>query len=115
MILPRGEALIAQHRKAGDYIMIEDAIPPGFSVVKRDGEYYSARYAKEYSQRQIYDDKAVFFIKGPAESAVIRYFLRADIPGSYAALPASACLMYYPDVSGSGSNDVLSVSTKEEK
>lgn len=113
--LVMAEIAVTKKNGAGDYIMIEDVIPPGFSVVKRDGEYYSARYAKEYAQRQIYDDKAVFFIKGPAESAVIRYFLRADIPGSYASLPASACLMYYPDVSGSGSNDVLTVSTKEEK
>ena len=109
------EIRVSKKSGSGDYIMIEDPIPPGFSVVKQDGEYYSARYAKEYSQRQVYDDRAVFFVKGPADSAVIRYFLRAEIPGSYSALPSSASLMYYPDMSGSGADDVLSVSKKGGK
>ena len=109
------EIRVLKSNGTGDYIMIEDPIPPGFSVVKRDGEYYSARYAKEYSQRQVYDDRAVFFIKGPADSAVIRYFLRAEIAGKYDSLPPSASLMYYPDVNGSGSDTALTVFKKEEK
>ena len=93
----------------GDYIMVEDAIPPGFSVVKQDGEYYSNSNAKEYSQRQVYDDRSVFFIKGPSSEAVIRYFLRADIPGVVKALPASASLMYYPEINGSSTDSQLTV------
>jgi uncharacterized protein YfaS (alpha-2-macroglobulin family) len=109
------EIYTSRKNGSGNYIMVEDPVPPGFSVVKMDGQYYSDRYAKEYSLKQVYDDRAVFFIKGPAESSVIRYFLRAEIPGKYSTLPSSVSLMYYPDVSGSGSDDVLTVTKKEEK
>ncbi|MGL4370067.1 MAG: alpha-2-macroglobulin family protein, partial [Spirochaetota bacterium] len=100
---------ISKRSGSGEYLMVEDAIPPGFSVVKQDGDYYSNAVAKEYSQRQVYDDRAAFFIRGPSSGAVVRYFLRADIPGSYKSLPAGVSLMYYPDVNGSTSDTHLEV------
>ena len=99
----------SKNEGTGDYLMVEDAIPPGFSAVKLDGQYYSTRYAKEYSSRQIYDDRTVFFQKGPVKDLVVRYFIRADIPGSYTAMPPSVSLMYFPDINGSGADNFLTV------
>jgi len=94
----------------GDYLMIEDALPAGFSVVRNDGEYYSDKYPKLYGEKQAYDDRTVFFVKGPVRETTIRYFVRAELPGKYRTMPASASLMYYPDKNGSSADAQISVS-----
>lgn len=98
---------IKKSGEPGRYIIAEDPLPPGFSVLRQDGEYYSEVNRKEYTDRQIFDDRTVFFLSRPAGEAVIRYFIRADMPGRYRVLPAAASLMYYPDVSGSGADATL--------
>lgn len=94
----------------GDYLMIEDPVPAGFSVVKNDGDYYSDKYPRLYGEKQAYDDRAVFFVKGPVRETTIRYFIRAELPGKYRILPASASQMYYPDKNGSSADAQISVS-----
>lgn len=97
-------------KKSGEparYIIAEDPLPPGFSVLRQDEEYYSDSQRREYADRQIFDDRTVFFISRPAGDAVIRYFIRADMPGRYRVLPAGASLMYYPDIRGSGADSSL--------
>ena len=49
------------------------------------------------------------FRKGPVKDLVVRYFIRADIPGSYTAMPPSVSLMYFPDINGSGADNFLTV------
>jgi alpha-2-macroglobulin len=95
--------------KSDSYFMIDDPLLPGFSFVKKDTNYYTGEIAAEYESRQIYDDRAVFFIRGPLQKSTVRYFLRADMTGSYNSAPASASLMYYPEVRGSSASETLKV------
>ena len=91
------------------YMMVEDALPVGFSPVRQDGDYYSSDNPKEYDSRQYFDNRAVFFVSGPASGVTIRYFLRADFPCRSHVLPASASFMYYPEVNGASGDDTLAV------
>ena len=82
---------------------------PGFSFVSKDTNYYVGNYSADYEFRQVYDDRAVFFVRGPIQKSTVRYFLRADISGKYNSAPASASLMYYPEVRGISSSENLKV------
>lgn len=98
--------------KNDTYFMIEDHVPPGFSVLRKDDEYYSKDRKREFDARKIYDDRVVFFAAGPANELTVRYFLRADLPGEYAVMPARANLMYYPEIRGSSRDDRVKVAGK---
>lgn len=89
------------------YLIVEDPIPPGFSFVTRDKEYYSNANQMEYDTRQVYDDRVVFFLSGPVRKATVRYFLRAEIPGTYRVLPGSSSCMYYPHIQGITTDNTL--------
>jgi len=104
-------------RKVNDsrYVMLTDPIPPGFSFVMKDGEYYSSDLPREYLQRMAYDDRAVFFFNQNGDETTVRYFLRAEIPGNYRCLPSSAALMYYPDVTGSTTDTTVTIEQKGGK
>lgn len=106
---------VARNGALASYCMIEDALPPGFSPVKNDGEYYSADLPKEYTSRQYYDDRAVFFAKGPLNELTVRYFLRADLPGSYRSIPPTVSLMYYPGQYGSAKDDRLTIRARGDQ
>ena len=54
-----------------------------------------------YADRDVRDEKVSFFstrIEG--QEYEFSYILRAQIPGSYAVMPAVGALMYYPEVRG---------------
>jgi len=102
-------ALRVSATKRNAYFQIEDPILPGFSVERQDSIYYSSSYKIEYDSRQIYDDNVTFFVSGPSASFTIRYFLRAQLPGKYRALPATAQLMYFPDVNGATATQTFEV------
>jgi uncharacterized protein YfaS (alpha-2-macroglobulin family) len=103
-------SLEVQRSGGGDrYFIVEDPILPGFSFVKNDSNFYSDENPIEYDSRQIFDDRAAFFVSGPAQSFTIRYFITADLPGHYRALPARASLMYYPEVRGITADAELAV------
>lgn len=95
--------------KSDSYFMVEDPLIPGFSFVSKDTNYYVGNYSADYEFRQVYDDRAVFFLRGPVQKSTIRYFLRADMSGKYNSAPASASLMYYPEVRGISSSEILKV------
>jgi len=82
-----------------DYVVVEDPKPAGFIYLDATSGYRgpAGGYA-EVRERQ----RNVFFERLPAGETVIRYRLRAEIPGTYAALPAKAYGVYSPDI-GSGS------------
>ncbi|HMW04155.1 MAG TPA: alpha-2-macroglobulin family protein [Leptospiraceae bacterium] len=95
--------------KSDTYFMVEDPLIPGFSFVTKDTNYYIGEYSADYESRQIYDDRAVFFIRGPAQKTIVRYFLRSDMSGNYNVPPAKASLMYYPEIMGNSSSQNLKV------
>jgi uncharacterized protein YfaS (alpha-2-macroglobulin family) len=77
--------------------------------VRNDGDYFSDKLRKEYGTKQAYDDRVVFFIRGPVNDSMVRYFIRADIPGTYRTLPSGVSRMYYPEWNGSSSDNTLTV------
>lgn len=107
--LVMAEITVTSNGRAVDYIMASDPLPAGFSVVRNDGDYYGGNYPKEYETRQAYDDRVVFFKRGPMDKSVFRYFLRADIPGNYRVIPADVSRMYYPGTNASGKDNLLKV------
>ncbi|EIE02554.1 alpha-2-macroglobulin family protein [Leptospira licerasiae] len=99
-------------QKEGDvdsYYQIEDSLLPGFSFLQKDAEYYAGDLKMEYLSRQVYDDKAVFFVGGPTKEFKVRYFIRAEVGGKYKVIPARASLMYYSEVTGASSDDEINV------
>ncbi|EPG73929.1 alpha-2-macroglobulin family protein [Leptospira fainei serovar Hurstbridge str. BUT 6] len=103
------ELKVEKEGNADSYFLVEDVLLPGFSFLQRDAEYLSGDRKVEYQGRQIYDDRAVFFVAGPKREFTVRYFLRAEVEGKYKTIPARASLMYYPEVMGATSDDEITV------
>ncbi|TGL60872.1 alpha-2-macroglobulin family protein [Leptospira sarikeiensis] len=103
------EVSVEKENDSDSYYQVEDSLLPGFSFLQRDAEYYSGDLKMEYLSRQVYDDRAVFFVGGPTKAFKVRYFIRAEVGGKYKAIPARASLMYYSEVSGASSDDEISV------
>ncbi|MCK4667527.1 hypothetical protein KAU33_12300, partial [Candidatus Dependentiae bacterium] len=91
-----------------EYIMIEDYIPAGCEIIDRkSGKSW-------YSHKEFRDEKAVFFITKfywyrTQKSKIIKYRLRAEIPGNYEVLPTIATSMYFPDVYANTKSDRLTI------
>ena len=92
-----------------NYFMMEDPVAPGFSVEMNDEIYFSSKFRKEYSEKQVFDDRAAFFMANPPRSFYIRYFMRAEIPGKYQVIPAKGGSMYYPELYGTSEDTLLEI------
>ncbi|MCK4665298.1 hypothetical protein KAU33_01015, partial [Candidatus Dependentiae bacterium] len=91
-----------------EYIMIEDYIPAGCEIIDRkSGKSW-------YSHKEFRDEKAVFFITHfywyrTRQTKIIKYRLRAEIPGDFEVLPTIATSMYFPDVYANTKSDRLTI------
>lgn len=91
-----------------EYIMVEDYIPAGCEIVDRES------VNNWWTHREFRDEKAVFFITryywyyGDSQR-VIKYRLRAEIPGDYEALPCIATSMYFPEVYANTKSDSVTI------
>lgn len=106
-----------------DYFMLEDPLPAGCEVVTETSGYeipgengYGGSDGSNggyrpwmrsriwnwwYADRDVRDEKVSFFsTRIEPREYEFSYILRAQIPGSYAAMPAVGALMYYPEVRG---------------
>ena len=105
--------------------MLEDFFPAGCEVVRdtrgyniTNENFYGFKYGESWDywthQLEIHDDRMAFFgsylYKG---QATIQYILRAELPGTYHAMPAVGKLMYYPEVNGNSADDTLIIKIKE--
>lgn len=103
-----------------DYFMLEDPLPAGCEVITETSGYeilgengyggndggggyrpWRPIWNWLYADRDVRDEKVSFFstrIEG--REYEFSYILRAQIPGSYAVMPAVGALMYYPEVRG---------------
>jgi hypothetical protein len=90
----------------GEYLMVEDFKPAGCEAVPEKTGYWGWWYA----QKEFRDEKTAFFAtrfhKG---SQVLTYRMRAETPGTYRVLPATASLMYIPDVGGRSDEAIITV------
>lgn len=98
-------------------------LPSGFEPVKDEryleiegeknysyDDSYSYNWRWFYSDKEYRDDKVSFFVTNTKEEMEFSYILKAQIPGTYSAMPPNGALMYYPEVNGHGKiNDVVVV------
>ena len=86
--------------KANDdlhYAMLEEPIPAGCEVVVGDEEPWN----NPWDRREVWDRRLIFFFNYLSEGwHEVSYVLRAEAPGEYRVLPATASLMYFPEVRG---------------
>ena len=92
-----------------NYLLADDVLPAGFSYVKNDQLFFTDLLQKGYTERQMYDDHAVFFMRYGLNSTSVRYFIRAEIPGFYKVIPAGISHMYNPNIKGYSSDSILEI------
>ncbi len=96
-----------------DYIMIEDYIPAGCEILNRESRN------NWWTHQEFRDEKAVFFMTHyyyyyyNDTQKVIKYRLRAEIPGDYEVLPTIASSMYYPEVHANTKSDQITILEKK--
>ena len=89
--------LIVDSQNEYDYCCFEDMKPSGCEALAlRSGESYGDGLCSDMELR---DTKVAFFVDHlPQGTRVLRYRLRAEVPGAFHALPTNAYAMYAPDV-----------------
>lgn len=91
-----------------DFVMVEDHIPATAQAVRddRDIEVPGATW----DHREFHLEKTVFFFtRLPPGNHTVHYFLRTVHTGLFHALPASASLMYYPEIRGNSAEAMFAV------
>ena len=89
--------LVLDTKNAYEYLIFEDMKPAGCEALElRSGRRYGDSLC---SNMELRDTKVAFFVdRLPQGSRVLRYRLRAEVPGAFNALPTNAYAMYAPDV-----------------
>ncbi|MCC6483926.1 MAG: carboxypeptidase regulatory-like domain-containing protein [Armatimonadetes bacterium] len=94
-------------RGKGDasYVLVDNPLPSGFEVMHPEREWDNS-----YSGLEIHDEKVGAFVRfmSGAERE-ISFDVRAEVPGDLHVMPCQAYSMYQPLMSGSSSEDRLSV------
>ncbi len=95
--------------KAAEHVIIEEPLPAGFEVAERGGlDRWSWR--NWWSDTDVRDERIGFFARTlPAGERVIKYHLRATIPGTFCALPTHLYCMYDPETRASGAESTLKI------
>lgn len=118
-----------------EYMMFEDLKPAGLEAVEvKSGQWLSARELKasaldrrlvdgaapgsaadgtgrtRYVHQELRDRKVALFLdRLPQGVWEIRYEMRAEVPGTFRALPVIGQAMYVPEIRGNGAEHVLGV------
>lgn len=104
-----------------EYIILEDPLPAGCEVVEETPyamPYYGYEYGYYpgywYSNREVRDEKVAYFMTYlyPGEDNTVEYTLRAGVPGTYHAMPATAWNMYDETIRGHSDEQKLQISDK---
>jgi hypothetical protein len=93
-----------------DYLVFEDFKPAGCEPVElRSG----SRFGELCSNMELRDEKVVFFVGWLAQGEhLIKYRLRAEIPGLFHALPTKGWAMYAPEIKANAAEMILGVTDK---
>ncbi len=103
--------LIAESKNDYEYLLIEDMKPAGFETVNVRSGYVGDTLN---SYLELHDERASFFLRElPLGKHSLTYRLRAEVPGSFHALPAKVSAMYSPELRGN--SDELQVKVEEKK
>jgi uncharacterized protein YfaS (alpha-2-macroglobulin family) len=101
--------LILESKNDYEYLIFSDAKAAGFEALDALSGYISSEGG--FSAYMEPRDRTVdFFIRAlPRGSHTLRYQLRAEAPGHYKALPATASAMYAPELRGNSEDIRLAV------
>ncbi|MEI6537186.1 MAG: hypothetical protein WCN98_17725, partial [Verrucomicrobiaceae bacterium] len=103
--------LIAESKNDYEYLLIEDMKPAGFETVNVRSGYVGDTLN---SYLELHDERASFFLRElPVGKHSLTYRLRAEVPGSFHALPAKVSAMYSPELRGN--SDELQVKVEEKR
>jgi hypothetical protein len=99
--------LVIESKNDYEYLLFEDMKAAGFEAVDvRSG--YTGNSLGAYMELR--DNRVVMFVRElPRGRHSITYRLRAEIPGSFSALPAQASGMYAPELAGNSDEMKLGV------
>jgi uncharacterized protein YfaS (alpha-2-macroglobulin family)/tetratricopeptide (TPR) repeat protein len=89
--------LLLESKNSYDYLVFEDMKPAGCEPVDLQSGY---RYGNGLcSNMELRDEKVAFFISDlPQGRRMISYRLRAEVPGTFHALPLNGYAMYAPEI-----------------
>ncbi len=89
--------LVVNAKNDYEYLVFEDMKAAGFEPVEiRSGQSYGDGLSSNVELR---DEKVAFFVdRLPQGRRVLRYRVRAEVPGSFHALPTNGYAMYAPEV-----------------
>jgi uncharacterized protein YfaS (alpha-2-macroglobulin family) len=92
--------LILESKNDYEYLIFSDAKAAGFEALDALSGYIDAEGGfSAYMEPR--DQTVDFFIRAlPRGKHTLRYQLRAEAPGNYKALPATASAMYAPELRG---------------
>ncbi len=102
------------------YVLVNEPLPAGYRVIEDDGAFRVAgvepRYGYDYygwnywfDGREVYDERVDYYFAELSSPVTFTYILRAETPGTFAALPTQAWLMYEPEVEGTGPDATLQI------
>ena len=100
--------LILESKNDYEYLLFSDAKAAGFEALDALSGYVSGGALSAYMEPR--DQTVDFFIRAlPRGTSTLRYQLRAEAPGIYKALPATAEAMYAPELRGNSEDLKLEV------
>lgn len=105
--------LVLEGKNDYEYLIFSDRKAAGFEALDALSGYVpSSEGFRAYMEPR--DQTVDFFIRAlPRGTHTLRYQLRAEAPGSYKALPATAGAMYAPELRGNSEDIRLNIDAKE--
>ncbi len=98
--------LIVESKNDYDYVLLEDPKAAGLEPL----DVRSGYFGQAGAYRELRDEKVAFFLRTlPQGKQTLTHRLRAEIPGTFSALPAHIAAMYAPELRGNSDEGKLSV------
>ena len=96
-----------------EYLMFNDWKPAGLEAVDVRSGYTNAHKSGMHAYMEMHHEKTSFFVRQLARgSHSLKYRLRAEIPGSFSALPTQAEAMYAPELKAN--SDEMKIQVKDK-
>jgi uncharacterized protein YfaS (alpha-2-macroglobulin family) len=90
--------LILESKNDYEYVLLADPKPAGMEAMELTSGW---TYDGLSAYQEFRDEKVAFFLQSlPQGRHTLRYRVRAEVPGKFSALPASAEAMYAPELRG---------------
>jgi len=110
--------LVVESKNDYEYLIIEDMKPAGLEPVDIRSGYDWGGVGRGrgtlHAYREMRDEKVAFFCRHlPRGSHTLTYRTRAEIPGTFSALPAKVSGMYAPELRGNSDELKVSVTDRE--